>query len=145
MVDVSGLFFSSKQLRFMKVLVLIILAIVFVSGITSCYNNKFDQVYASPASTCDTTSITYSHDIAPIIIANCYGAGSSCHNVGGISGFDYTSYTGVIVNVPSGALLNDINWTPLRGNNDMPKDAGKLDQCDINKITRWIDEGYPDN
>ena len=120
-------------------------AIGILVSLGGCYNNSYNKLYPATPAVCDTTSITYLHDIAPIIAANCYGAGTSCHNTGGISGFDYTTYSGVVTNIISGALLNDINFTPLRGNNNMPKDANKLAQCDINKITRWINEGYPDN
>ena len=116
-----------------------------LAGINGCYSNSYNKLYPSTTSTCDTTSISYLHDIVPIIIANCYGPGSSCHNVGGISSFDYSTYTGVVVNITDGAFLNDINFTPLRGNNNMPKDANKLAQCDINKITRWINEGHQNN
>jgi len=134
----------------MKNLALILLTLIFISCITSCYNNKYDQLYPAKtaASTCDTTAIiSYSQDIAPIVATNCYSPGNGCHDAAGsgVSGYNYTSYSGLIVNIPDGALLNDINWTPLRGGNDMPKNGNQLTQCDIDKITKWINEGYPDN
>lgn len=128
----------------MKSLVLVCLTISLFTCVTSCTNKSFDKLYPSTA-TCDTTTIMYSRDIVPIVVANCYGAGTSCHNTSGISGFDYTTYAGIVVNIMDGALLTDINFTPTRGHNNMPKDANKLSQCDIDKFTRWVNEGYPNN
>jgi hypothetical protein len=131
----------------MKSLLPILSTIVFITCMSSCYNDAYDKLYPANTTTCDTINITYSHDIAPIIASNCFSPGNGCHDAGGsgTSGFNYTTYAGLIVNVPDGTLLNDINWTPAKGHNSMPKNANQLAQCDINKITRWVNEGYPNN
>ncbi len=124
-----------------------LLTITLLTGMLACTNKSYDKLYPAGTNTsCDTTrTISYATDIAPIIQANCYGAGNSCHNTGGVSNFPYTTYEGLMVNVSDGALLNDINFTPLRGNSNMPKDGSKLPQCHINLITKWINEGAPNN
>jgi hypothetical protein len=129
---------------FLPVLSVIIIA----TCISSCYNDKYDKLYPpAAATTCDTATITYSHDIAPIIASGCYSPGNGCHDAAGssVSGYNYTTYDGLIVNIQDGALLPDINFTPTKGHNSMPKGGNQLAQCDINKITRWVNQGYPNN
>jgi hypothetical protein len=126
----------------MKGLTLAILLLVALGG---CYNDKYDKVFPS-ATACDTTNITYSNDIAPIIAANCAIAGG-CHDVAGsaISGHNYTTYAGVKAVASNDFIITDINWTPISGHNNMPKNGIKLPDCDIDKITKWVNEGVPDN
>jgi hypothetical protein len=121
--------------------------LIFVAGILlmmgSCYNDKYDKLYpASPVVSCDTTTITYAHDIQPIIVANCYSPGNGCHDAlgSGASGYDYATSIGPLqTNANDGTLLGDINWLPRH--NQMPKNGNKLSDCDINKITRWVNLG----
>lgn len=134
----------------MKGLVLIFFVFVSTVVVSSCYNDKYDKLYpATPATTttCDTTTITYAHDIQPIIAANCYNVGGGCHDAAGssTSGFNYTTYAGLVVNITDGSLLTDINFTPTRGHNPMPKGGTQISACDINKITRWVNQGYQNN
>ncbi len=130
--------------RFLSIISIVTLTI----GVSSCYNDKYDKLYPPVATTtCDTTTITYSHDIAPIISSNCFSPGNGCHDAAGssTSGYNYTTYAGLVVNVTDGALLTDINFAPTKGHNNMPKNANQLAQCDINKITRWVNQGYQNN
>lgn len=111
-----------------------------------CYNDKYDKLYPVPVTTCDTTTITYSHDIAPIIANYCLSPGNGCHDVtgAGVSGYDYqTNILALQSNAATGLLLPDINWDPRH--NAMPKNAAKLPDCDINKITRWVNQGAQNN
>ena len=122
---------------------------VLIIAVSSCYNDKYDKLYPNPTVTvtCDTTTITYSHDVLPIITANCAIAGG-CHDAAGAatSGYDYSgSITVLQGNATSGALVTDINWAPTRGHNNMPKNLPQLSSCDINKITRWVNQGAPNN
>jgi hypothetical protein len=120
------------------------LAICLVFTLSSCYNYKYDQLF--PDSVCDTSNITYTIDIEPIIAANCAISGG-CHDAAGalISGHDYTSYAGLKAVASYSFIITDINWMPTAGHNDMPKNGAKLSDCDIDKITRWVNEGAPDN
>jgi len=109
-----------------------------------CYNDKGDQLYVAPlTTTCDTSSVSYAKDIAPIFTTSCNIAGG-CHDAAGkaTSGYDFTSYAG-IQTIASGLLLNDINWAA--GYNAMPKNLSKLSTCNINKITAWVNKGKPNN
>jgi hypothetical protein len=111
---------------------------------SSCYNDKYDRLYPMVVNPCDTTTITYAKDIQPIIAANCFKPGSGCHDVAGTSGINFeTSITSLQGYAASGVLLGDINWHT--GYNPMPKGGAKMSDCEINKITRWVHLGAPNN
>jgi hypothetical protein len=89
---------------------------------------------------CDTSNITYSGTIAPIIQTNCLGCHSS---VGGGGGIFLNSYSSVKGQVDNGRLWGAINWQP--GFYQMPNSGAKLSDCDISKIRIWIQQGAPNN
>lgn len=123
----------------MKKLILAIAVITF--GITSCYKDNADDMYPTVNSgTCDTTNVTFSAVIKPIIDAKCATAG--CHSGPYPTGYDLTSYTGVEAVASHGQLLPAINHT---GPNPMPEGQAKLDDCTIAKITKWVNDGAPNN
>jgi len=125
---------------------------VLITFLSSCSNNKYDKLYPqSPAAatTCDTsTTLSYANDIETIIASNCFSPGNGCHDAtgSGVSGFNYqTSITSLQSNALNGSLLTDINFMPTRGHNSMPLNGARLSVCDIDKITRWVNEGAPNN
>lgn len=111
---------------------------------TSCYFDKKDQIYPQAStSTCDTTNVTYSAVVAPIIQTNC----ASCHATavarlsgGGIILDNYTSLKPYVTN---NFLLNSIlqNGTVLA----MPLNGPKINACSIKKISVWINNGALNN
>ncbi|MCD6011200.1 MAG: hypothetical protein K0Q79_1062 [Flavipsychrobacter sp.] len=112
----------------------------------SCYNDKFDKLYPPVVNPCDTTNIKYSTDVQPIIATNCYRPGSGCHDAAGAaaSGYDFeTNVSRLQDAVANGRLLGSIHWQP--GFSQMPKNNPKLSDCEINKITRWVHQGAPNN
>lgn len=114
--------------------------------IYSCANDKYDKLYpVSTTTTCDTTTVSYAKDIVPILSAYCYSPGNGCHDAVGssTSGYNFTTYQGLEYIAQTPLLLNDINWAS--GANAMPKNGSKLSSCDINKFTRWVHEGAPNN
>ena len=131
----------------MKKIILAATALVIFAG---CYNDKYDKLYPLPTTTtttCDTTTITYTHDILPIITASCYNTSTGgCHGTGTTSGYDYTTFSVLQNNALSGWVVQDINFAATgRGHNNMPLNGSKLSACDINKITRWVNQGALNN
>ena len=116
----------------------------------SCYNDKYDKLYPAPpvsSNTCDTTTIKYSTDIQPIMNAYC-AINGGCHNAAGNAtthNLDFTILSVLQGQSTADLMLNDINGTPSRGHNSMPLGTSKLSACNINKITRWVNEGAPNN
>ncbi len=106
---------------------------------TSCYYDKADIVY--PHVACDTTSVTYSASIVPILNANC----NVCHagtavNGGGIN---LDTYTGASTQAKNGRMLGAVQHHS--GFSAMPKGGSMLSDCDIAKIRIWTSAGAPNN
>lgn len=125
----------------MKNLLFIFLSIIALSG---CYYDNEEELYPNTTE-CDTTSVTYSGTVLPIIRDNCF----ACHNTNPPSGdillSDYASISAQ-AKIPAGqagSLYGAISHDP--NNSPMPQSAAQLSDCDIAKIKAWIDAGTPNN
>jgi hypothetical protein len=103
----------------------------------SCYFDKEDTLY--PFMKCDTTHVTYSQTIVPILSASCYVCHSSAHPELGVA---LDSWASIMVYVTNGKLIPAIDHT---GPYPMPKQGSMLDMCSIERIQRWIANGAPNN
>jgi hypothetical protein len=113
------------------------LAIIF----SSCYDRKAQELYPD-TSVCDTTTVTFSATILPIVSQHC--AVSGCHNSTSTgNGLIYTHYADLAVVASNGQLINAIKHQG--GLDPMPKNLPMLDACTINKIVRWVNQGYQNN
>ncbi|MGC4038422.1 MAG: hypothetical protein QM764_20830 [Chitinophagaceae bacterium] len=105
-----------------------------------CYYDVEDRLY--PKNDCDTSNITFSGTILPVLQTNgclaCHGGAAT--NGGNIS---LDTYAGVKAYADNGHLLGSINQQP--GYPAMPLGGNKLNSCDILKITSWINRGSPQN
>lgn len=118
-----------------------ILAFVCILGMASCYNDSYEELYPSMGG-CSTTDMSYATDIAPIM--NQYCATASCHNSSvKAGGYDFTTHAGVTVAINNSRLLGAINQE--QGFSAMPQGMAKLSDCDISKITSWVNAGAPNN
>ena len=98
------------------------------------YDNEITQYGLS---NCDTTSMSYSRDIAPIIQDNCL----SCHAPGGVQeAHPYDTYAGLKVYANNTKLLIRINDTVT----PMPQ-SGLMTPCNRHKIESWVNAGAPNN
>lgn len=86
---------------------------------------------------CDSTNVTYTSSINPIIQNWCIGCHGSSNPGGGIS---LTSYSQVVTAVNSGRLMGAIRQQS--GYYAMPK-GGKLSDCEIALFQIWINHGEP--
>lgn len=108
-----------------------------------------DEVVTPPpgggGSNCDLSNVTFSATVWPIISSNC----TSCHTGANANkGILLTDYTTIKAqaSIPagsSGSLLGAI--THASGNTAMPFGRTKLSDCNIDKITTWINAGMPNN
>ena len=114
------------------------LFMIFVIFIVSCYYDNEEALYPSLNSSCDTTNVTYSGIITPILSNNCTG----CHGVTSPSGsISLTSYTNVHTVAASGLLMNALKG---KGVSIMPP-SGTLSTCRINQFQVWINKGMLNN
>lgn len=107
---------------------------------SSCYYDKADLVYP-PAGPCDTTAVTYSGTVVPILVNQCY----SCHSGSASAslGLKLDTYSTLMVQVNNGSLLGSVEHQ--NGFSPMPKGGGKMQDCDIAKIRTWIRAGALNN
>jgi hypothetical protein len=103
----------------------------------SCKYNNREELYP-----CDTSQVTYSGIIVPILQDNCYRCHGTVTNSGsgGIVLQDYNVLKGYAAD---GRFYGNVAHLP--GYIAMPYGGGKLSDCDINKIKNWVDKGYPNN
>ncbi len=89
---------------------------------------------------CDSTNITYSTGIKPVIQNKCQG----CHNPSSLGGgIDLSTYAGVKASATSGKLYGSIMWAS--GYSAMPKGGIKMSACEITQFKKWIDAGALNN
>ncbi len=120
-------------------LLIILVAILFTYS--SCETNNAEELYPN-AGNCDTTSVKFSTEVKPILMANCAKIG--CHSTSFMAaGFAYETHTETMTSVSNGKLIGAINHKS--GFSKMPKGGSKLIACDINKIQAWINRGALDN
>jgi hypothetical protein len=98
-----------------------------------------------PEPPCDTSNVSFSGFVFPIIQDNCYGCHSGSNPEGGIflTNYDQVKTQGTIPEGSTGSLLGSITWA--YGNYQMPKNSNPLSDCKIAQIEIWIQEGMPNN
>lgn len=106
---------------------------------SSCYYDNEEYLYPDPTP-CDTTNVTYSGSVAPVMAANCNGCHSTASPSAGIITDNYNSLKSI---AESGVLQGAINHQS--GYSPMPKGGNKLNSCDLTKIDVWINAGTPNN
>jgi mono/diheme cytochrome c family protein len=123
-----------------KVFLISLLAIL-----AGCYYDKEEELYPNQPDNCDTTNVTYSGTIYPMINSNC----GSCHTgsapQGNIHLEDYPTISAAAA-IPAGqpgSLYGAASHDP--GNSPMPKNGTQLSDCKIAQIRKWINDGTPDN
>ena len=104
-----------------------------------CYYDKANPLMMPPP--CDTTrAATYSGDLKPLLSSVCTG----CHSGSAPAGNVKLDQYGPVRDMASfGLLLHVIKHDT--GYSAMPKNGGKLNDCSISLISRWIAAGMPNN
>jgi uncharacterized membrane protein len=87
----------------------------------------------SSSTTCDTSNITLSGTVKPILENYCTGCHAGSAPSGNIS---LTNYNGIKASADNGSLLGSVEHASSFA--AMPPDASKLSACQISKIEKWI-------
>ena len=87
---------------------------------------------------CDTTSVTFSGQVWPMMEAYCTGCHSASAPGGGIV---IASYSDMVALAENGSLMGSIRWEA--GYAKMPTNQ-MLSECNINVLQTWIDNGFPE-
>ena len=105
----------------------------------SCYYDSMESLYPDLGS-CDTINVTYSGSIYPILDSHCL----SCHS----SSVAESQGSGIILEGNSNLVSNTSILGAIRHesvNSPMPKDAPRLNDCQIRQFEIWVAAGSPDN
>jgi uncharacterized membrane protein len=118
--------------------------LVVVAVITCIANacSKANEASLNDGATCDTTAVSYSTDVVNILSNHCY----ECHganSTAGSGGIDLSTYGNLKIHADAGHLVAVITHAP--GFPAMPYGRPKLDDCSINKITAWVNQGAKNN
>jgi hypothetical protein len=116
------------------------------SFMSSCYYDSREELFGN--TTCDTTTVTYSATILPILEAECL----LCHSdanaaaLGGgaiLEGYDFLMDYVTPADPDNSSFYNSVAW--VSGYSFMPKSSDQLSDCNISKIRAWINAGALNN
>ena len=120
----------------------ILFTILLLMMVSSCYYDSEEYLYPNTSSQCDTTDVTYSKSVVPIIQNSCL----SCHSnstaaLGG--NIKLEDYADVKLRADDHRLLGSIEHQS--GYSPMPQGSKKLDDCKISTVRIWVNAGAPNN
>ncbi|NOR88379.1 MAG: hypothetical protein GQ527_12290 [Bacteroidales bacterium] len=123
--------------KIIKSMVLLsLIALIF----SSCYYDNEEDLYPFYENNCDTTSVSYSLTVKPMLDRSCV----SCHQASNPSGgVLLDTYEQVKLVADNGRLWGSVNHE--NGYTAMPQGGGKLSSCSLGQIKSWIDNGSLDN
>ncbi len=123
----------------LKYLFLILMTLL----ITGCYYDSEEYLFPEVNSACDTTNVTYSGSIQPVLEQYCYQCHDNANAPSFGSNIKLEDYSDVAVHVNDGSLYGSI--AHQSGYSPMPRGGGKLDECTIKLFDIWIEAGSPNN
>ena len=87
---------------------------------------------------CDTTNVTFSASICPMMQKYCTG----CHSTGNPGGgIVIGGYSDLVTLAGNGSLMGSVRYD--QGYAKMPTNQ-QLPECNINLLQKWIDDGFPE-
>lgn len=92
------------------------------------------------AGVCNTTEVSFSTHIQPVLQNNCVGCHSGNAPSGGVR---LSTYAEVKQVADDGRLYGAVSWQ--EGFVNMPFGGNQLPQCTIDQIKAWIEDGAPNN
>ena len=120
-----------------------ILLIVSVALIAGCYYDSEEKLYPVIATSCDLANVTYSVTVKTILQASCYTCHSNSNYLNSGGGIKLENYADVLTVVQNGKLMGSVKH--LSGFKPMPDGGGKLSDCEISQLQKWIDNGKLNN
>lgn len=115
----------------------ILLIVLPIASSQSCVSNSEEELYG--ITQCDTENVTWESKIRAILQQNCV----MCHGpVVSYRGVRHDTYESEMIVVNDGRLRGVVNHLP--GYSKMPKDRGKLPECELKLINIWLDNGAPE-
>lgn len=116
-----------------------------LTALGACTFDNEEEVFPSDDANggCQTAEMSYIDDIVPILAFHCYSChGDASFNTLG-SNIHLEGYNNLKNYVDNGRFFGSINRE--QGFSPMPRNAPKLNQCDLDQIKSWIDAGALNN
>ena len=110
--------------------------------ISACFYDSEEYLYPQIGNSCDTTAITFSGSVKPILQTYCYICHSNATSSFG-NNIKLEDYTDVKIKVDDNSLFGSVNFST--GYSPMPKNSQKIDDCKIAIIKKWVEAGAPNN
>jgi hypothetical protein len=107
----------------------------------SCYYDNEEALYPSLNSACDTSSVTFSGKIVPMLTDNCLSCHSNATAASAGNNIRLENYADV--QARAAAIKGSINHTGTYS--PMPKNGTKLSACLIARFNIWVRAGTPNN
>ena len=123
-----------------KILFYVLISATMTILFVGCYYDNEEVLYPSLANQCDTTSVTYSKNITRLLSLYCYTCHGSTYKATG-NGIQLESYTVLVKNLDR--VIGAINHDPKYS--EMPKNAGKITNCNIRQFEIWKENGALNN
>jgi hypothetical protein len=125
----------------MKIRLYSLLVLIIALYNQSCtYHNE--ESFFPELGKCDTLDVSYSNDIVPVLEVNCFSCHSS-ENAPLISGINLEDHSNLTNYAKNGKLIGVIKHE--QGLIPMPPSGNMIDDCSINKIEAWINQGSKNN
>jgi len=113
---------------------------LFLAG---CYYDNEETLFPQTGGGCDLNNVTFTATVKPILQSYCLGCHSTSAAAGSGNSIRLENYNDLKTYVTNGKLYGAMNHAA--GYSPMPKGGGKLDNCTLQKIKKWIDDGALNN
>ena len=137
---------GSRLIKNKHLVLLITGIIIFSSFFSSCYYDTKEELFG--VIECDTVGVSYTVDILPILVLECYKCHDDEHAVlkGGSNYLEgYSKLFDFIEpgDAENSVIYQAVAWIP--GTSFMPKGSSQLSACDIALLKSWIENGASEN
>jgi hypothetical protein len=114
---------------------------VFLLFFVSCYYDSEEALYPALSTSCDTTNVTFSGTIAPMLNNSCYACHSNTTAAAYGTGIRLESFADVVSKADriAGSIKHLSSYSP------MPKNGGLIKTCSINQFDIWVRKGMLNN
>jgi len=123
-----------------KVNIVVFFSFLIIVLFSACFYDNEEELFIQIDTTCDTTTVSYSGTIAPLLQANCLGCHGASADVSG-GGINLQTYAQVQSKIDRiiGCVSQQSGFSP------MPKNGSAFDACKVNQLKIWQRNGTPDN
>ena len=111
--------------------------VLILSFVVSCYYDNEEALYPSFGTACDTSDVTFSATIIPVLSNNCLSCHSNATAAAAGNNIRLEDYADVRARAVAvaGSIKHTGTYSP------MPKNGGKLKTCSITQFDIWVRKG----